>query len=235
MRPDPSGCHASPSDRSGPGKNSPDARRRARADASTRSPSAGPASRASTGYVVFVRRRRSRRPRARRGRQVASAATPRPASVELLEPSPDRVAPLAAHPGAPWQVLPYERQLEVKHAQVDDALRRLGRLDGFALEPIVPALEQWRYRNKLEYSFGERRRRRARVRLPRPGPLGARSSRCDDCLLASEDGQRRAREVRAPGAGRRASTPTTGAAAMGCCAISSCARAGAPGSSRCAS
>ena len=35
-----------------------------------------------------------------------------------------------------------------------DALRRIGRLEGFELEPIVPAVEQWRYRNKLEYSFG---------------------------------------------------------------------------------
>jgi 23S rRNA (uracil1939-C5)-methyltransferase len=39
---------------------------------------------------------------------------------------------------------------------VDEALRRLGGLDGFDLQPIVPAVEQWRYRNKLEYSFGER-------------------------------------------------------------------------------
>ncbi len=57
----------------------------------------------------------------------------------MLEPSPDRIAPVADHPGAPWQVLPYERQLAVKAEQVDDALRRIGRLDGFALEPIVPA------------------------------------------------------------------------------------------------
>jgi 23S rRNA (uracil1939-C5)-methyltransferase len=43
----------------------------------------------------------------------------------------------------------------VKSEQVDDALRRIGKLDGYELEPIVPAVEQWRYRNKLEYSFGE--------------------------------------------------------------------------------
>src|SRR5438270_13017278 len=72
----------------------------------------------------------------------------------IIEPSPDRVEPLADHPGAPWQVLPYERQLQIKHVQVDDALRRIGRLDGFTLEPIVPAVQPWRYRNKLEYSFG---------------------------------------------------------------------------------
>ena len=51
-------------------------------------------------------------------------------------------------------MLPYERQIAIKAEQVDDALRRIGRLDGFELEPIVPAVEQWRYRNKLEYSFG---------------------------------------------------------------------------------
>ncbi len=73
---------------------------------------------------------------------------------ELLEPGPDRIAPVAEHPGAPWQVLPYERQLEIKQQQVADALRRIGRLEGFALEPIVGASETWRYRNKLEYSFG---------------------------------------------------------------------------------
>ncbi|MEJ7782961.1 MAG: TRAM domain-containing protein, partial [Solirubrobacteraceae bacterium] len=43
---------------------------------------------------------------------------------EVLEPSPERVAPVADHPGAPWQVLPYERQLAVKQEQVADALTR---------------------------------------------------------------------------------------------------------------
>jgi 23S rRNA (uracil1939-C5)-methyltransferase len=75
-------------------------------------------------------------------------------AVEILTPSPERLAPVADHPGAPWQVLPYETQLAVKHSQVDEALRRIGRLDGYELAPIVPAVEPWRYRNKLEYSFG---------------------------------------------------------------------------------
>ncbi len=105
------------------------------------------------GYVVFVAGAipgdRVRAVVHKRKRNYAHAR-----AIEILEPSPERIAPRAGHPGVPWQVLPYERQLEVKHTQVDDALRRIGRLDGFELEEIVPALEQWRYRNKLEYSFG---------------------------------------------------------------------------------
>ena len=75
--------------------------------------------------------------------------------IELLEPSPDRIEPEAPHPGAPWQVLPYERQLEEKEAQVRDALERIGGFESPPVESIVPAVERSRYRNKLEYSFGE--------------------------------------------------------------------------------
>jgi 23S rRNA (uracil1939-C5)-methyltransferase len=74
--------------------------------------------------------------------------------LEVLEPSPDRIAPVADHPGAAWQVMPYELQLRIKQQQVEDALRRIGKLDGFIMEEIVPAVQQWGYRNKLEYSFG---------------------------------------------------------------------------------
>jgi len=47
-------------------------------------------------------------------------------AVEVLTPSRERIPPRAEHPGVPWQVLPYERQLEVKRAQVEEALRRIG-------------------------------------------------------------------------------------------------------------
>ncbi|MGZ4193440.1 MAG: 23S rRNA (uracil(1939)-C(5))-methyltransferase RlmD [Solirubrobacteraceae bacterium] len=105
------------------------------------------------GYVVFVTGGiPGDRVRAVIGKRKRAYAEAR--AVEILEPGPDRIAPAADHPGAPWQVLSYERQLEVKQAQVHDALRRIGKLDAFALEPIIPAVSQWRYRNKLEYSFG---------------------------------------------------------------------------------
>jgi 23S rRNA (uracil1939-C5)-methyltransferase len=81
-------------------------------------------------------------------------------TVELLQAGADRIPDRCTHggepcPGAPWQGLPYESQLTHKSEQVGEALRRIGDLEGFELEEIVPAAEQWRYRNKLEYSFGE--------------------------------------------------------------------------------
>jgi 23S rRNA (uracil1939-C5)-methyltransferase len=80
-------------------------------------------------------------------------------AVELLRAGADRLPDRCVHggepcPGAPWQGLAYERQLAEKQAQVEDSLRRIGGLDGFEMERIVPATEEWRYRNKLEYSFG---------------------------------------------------------------------------------
>ena len=140
------------------------------------------------GYVVFVAGAipgdRVRAVVHKRKRTYAHART-----IEVLEPSPERIAPVADHPGVAWQVIPYERQLEIKHGQVREALERIGRLEGFELEEIVPALEQWRYRNKLEYSFGN---------SPDGGlvcgfhaPAGGNAVvAMDDCLLASELGNR---------------------------------------------
>lgn len=105
------------------------------------------------GYVVFVRgavpgdRVRTRILKRKRAYAEGQA-------IELIEPSPDRVEPRAAHPGAPWQVLPYGRQLEEKESQVREALERLGGFQGPPVEAVLPAVEQWRYRNKVEYSFG---------------------------------------------------------------------------------
>ena len=151
-----------------------------------------------SGYVVFVAGAipgdRVRALVHKRKRSYAHARV-----LEVIEPSPERIAPTADHPGVPWQVIPYERQLEIKHGQVDEALRRIGHLEGYELQEIVPALERWRYRNKLEYSFGE------------IGPAGAvggegaggepelvcgfhapaganRVASIGDCLLASERG-----------------------------------------------
>ena len=77
-------------------------------------------------------------------------------AVEVLDAGPGRVTPRCAHfgvcGGCAWQDLDYAEQVRHKAAQVDDALRRLGRLE-IELEPIVPAVEHYGYRNKLEYSW----------------------------------------------------------------------------------
>src|SRR3954469_5302302 len=106
------------------------------------------------GYVVFVQGAvPGDRVRAVVGKSKRDYAEAR--AVELIEPSAERIEPRAAHPGAPWQVLPYERQLAEKEAQVREALERIGHFEAPPVEAIVPAAEQWRYRNKVEYSFGE--------------------------------------------------------------------------------
>jgi 23S rRNA (uracil1939-C5)-methyltransferase len=136
------------------------------------------------GYVLFVRD-------AIPGDRVRAVVTKRKRAygearaVEILEPSPERIPPVADHPGAPWQVLPYERQLEIKAEQVEDALRRIGKLDGFVMEPIVPAEQQWRYRNKVEFSFGTATDGRLVCGFHAPGSW-EEIVEMDDCLLVSE-------------------------------------------------
>jgi 23S rRNA (uracil1939-C5)-methyltransferase len=136
------------------------------------------------GYVVFVRgavpgdRVRARVTKSKRSFAEAD-------SVELLDPSPDRVEPIAPHPGAPWQVLPYERQLSEKEDQVRDALARIGRFESPPVEPIVPPVEQLRYRNKLEYSFGEDEEGELVLGFHRPGRFDLIDDVSQD-ILASE-------------------------------------------------
>jgi 23S rRNA (uracil1939-C5)-methyltransferase len=140
--------------------------------------------RTESGYVVFVS---GGMPgdtvRAVIGKRKRSYAEAR--AVEIITPGPDRIEPVADHPGAPWQVLAYDRQLEIKSEQVRDALARIGGFDDLTLEPIVPAEQQWRYRNKLEYSFGTGPDGELVCGFHAPGhweeivPL-------TDCLLASE-------------------------------------------------
>jgi len=134
------------------------------------------------GYVVFVAGAipgdRVRAVVYKRKRSYAHART-----IEVLEPSPERIAPLAEHPGVPWQVIPYERQLEIKQGQLEEALTRIGGLEGFEREQIVPALETWRYRNKLEYSFGTDAAGELVCGFHVPAAI-------EDCLLASQLGNR---------------------------------------------
>jgi 23S rRNA (uracil1939-C5)-methyltransferase len=140
--------------------------------------------RTETGYVVFVRGAvPGDRVRARIGKSKRSWAEAE--LVELLEPSPERIEPVAPHPGAPWQVLPYERQLEEKEFQVRDALSRIGGFEEPPVEPIIPAEQRLRYRNKLEYSFGMDESGELVLGFHRPGRFDLIDDVEDD-ILASE-------------------------------------------------
>ncbi|HEV7563896.1 MAG TPA: 23S rRNA (uracil(1939)-C(5))-methyltransferase RlmD [Solirubrobacterales bacterium] len=145
----------------------------------------------SDGYVVFVAGAlpgdRVRAEVTKGKKRFAEART-----VELLSPGADRVPDRCVHggepcPGAPWQGLPYESQLTHKQDQVAEALRRIGALEGFELEEIVAAPEQWRYRNKLEYSFGPDDKDGVALGFHARGRWDLIVD-VDDCKLASEAG-----------------------------------------------
>jgi 23S rRNA (uracil1939-C5)-methyltransferase len=76
---------------------------------------------------------------------------------DLIARSASRVSAPCRHFGAcggcRFQDLAYDAQVAEKERQVRDALVRIGRFREPPLEPIVPAVSQFAYRNKLEYSF----------------------------------------------------------------------------------
>lgn len=75
--------------------------------------------------------------------------------------SPDRITPRCNHfgicGGCKWQNLDYEAQVKHKHQTVVDAMTRMAKLEGTAILPIIPCDEIFYYRNKLEYSFSNKR------------------------------------------------------------------------------
>lgn len=79
----------------------------------------------------------------------------------IITPSPERVAPFCEHfgvcGGCKWQHMDYQAQLKYKQKSVLDALQRLGGLDIHHAEPILPSSQDKYYRNKLEYTFSNKR------------------------------------------------------------------------------
>ena len=108
------------------------------------------------GFVVFVRgalpgdRVRARATKVKRGFAEATRTA-------LLEPGEERVEAPCRHfgvcGGCRFQDYAYAAQVASKEAQVRDALTRIGGFTDPPVEAIVPAESQYRYRNKLEYSF----------------------------------------------------------------------------------
>lgn len=79
----------------------------------------------------------------------------------VLQKSEDRVSPFCEHfgtcGGCKWQHMDYAAQLKYKQKSVAAALERIGHIDVSAMEPILASKNEKYYRNKLEFTFSNKR------------------------------------------------------------------------------
>ena len=82
-------------------------------------------------------------------------------AVKFHEYSPLRSEPFCKHfgvcGGCKWQCLKYEDQLRYKQKQVTDNLVRIGKIELPEISPILGSEQTERYRNKLEFTFSNKR------------------------------------------------------------------------------
>lgn len=109
-------------------------------------------------------------------------------AVEVLAPSPDRVAPACPFAGecggCPWAALSYPAQAAAKRSGVVDALARIGRMGAERAEALVGELvspgDPWGYRNKVELAVT---RQRGRAVLGMHGRGESDVVRVKSCML----------------------------------------------------
>lgn len=81
--------------------------------------------------------------------------------VDYIQRSPLRVEPFCSHygecGGCKWQALPYTEQLKFKQQQVEDQLTRIGGITVPEINPILGSAKTTYYRNKLEFTFSNKR------------------------------------------------------------------------------
>lgn len=75
--------------------------------------------------------------------------------------SPYRVQPVCKHfgycGGCKWQHLNYEQQLQFKQQQAEEQIIRIGKVKVPKVLPIVGSSQLYEYRNKLEFTFSNKR------------------------------------------------------------------------------
>lgn len=80
--------------------------------------------------------------------------------LDILSPSQFRTEPRCRYfgtcGGCTWQHIRYETQLNFKRQQVVDALERIGGFKNIVVHPTLGSLNEYFYRNKMEFSFGEK-------------------------------------------------------------------------------
>ena len=73
----------------------------------------------------------------------------------------ERIEPFCEHftvcGGCKWQHIPYQAQLKHKQKQVTDHLTRIGKVEIGEVLPILGSEQQLYYRNKLEFTFSNKR------------------------------------------------------------------------------
>lgn len=78
-------------------------------------------------------------------------------AVNFHQYSPNRAKPFCPHfgvcGGCKWQILPYELQLHHKQKQVEETLRRIGKVELPEINAILGSRKTQEYRNKLEFGF----------------------------------------------------------------------------------
>ncbi len=81
--------------------------------------------------------------------------------LRIVQPSPVRCEAHCPHfgvcGGCKWQILPYEEQLKYKQQQVVDNLTRIGKIALPEISPILGSKHIYEYRNKLEFTFADRK------------------------------------------------------------------------------
>ena len=81
--------------------------------------------------------------------------------VNFVKPSENRCEPRCRHyticGGCKWQHLPYEEQLKWKQKQVEDAVTRIAKVEIPPINPILGSENIWEYRNKMEYTFSNKK------------------------------------------------------------------------------
>ena len=132
--------------------------------------------------------------------------------VKVLEASPERIKPPCPYSGhcggCQWQQIRYERQLHYKKEIVSDALAHIGSLRDVQVHDVIPAEKTFAYRNKMEFSFSDRRwllpeemelegmDRGFALGLHVPGTF-SKVIDIEACLLQQEQGNQLLREVKA--------------------------------------
>lgn len=81
--------------------------------------------------------------------------------VRIVKPSPLRVEPRCRHfgvcGGCKWQQMEYKAQAACKQQQVEQVLKHIGKVELPPCSPIIAADSCWEYRNKMEYTFSNKK------------------------------------------------------------------------------